>query len=171
MAEEQRDIVAAMMEMMKRQEERFLLQREEERRQREEERERFAALLEKVTATSSTSITPATVVASAPPTFSPIDSTSELWTDYYARFKTFLGAHSIPPEKRPQAFLTNQTATVYKLLSNLAAQAQPTKNINDLTMDEIVYFMQDQYDPKNFVIRKRFKFWSDMQQRPGETIR
>ena len=172
MAEEQRDIIAAMMEMMKqqmeeqkRQEERFLLQREEERRQREQEQqrqeERFPALLEKKTAsssTSATSTTPATVVASAPPTFSPFDSTSELWTDYYARFKTFLGAHSIPPEKRPQVFLTNQTATVYKLLSNLAAQAQPTKNINDLTMDEIVNFMQDQYDPKKFVIRKRFKF-------------
>ena len=161
-------------EEKRRQEERFLLQREEECRQREEEQqrqeERFSALLEKVTASSSTSTTPATVVASAPPTFSPFDSTSELWTDYYARFKTFLGAHSTPPEKRPQVFLTNQTATVYKLLSNLAAQAQPTKNINDLTMDEIVNFMQDQYDPKKFVIRERFKFWSDMQRRPGETI-
>ena len=59
---------------------------------------------------------------------------------------------------------------MYKLLSNLAAQAKPTKNINHLTMAKIVTFMQDQYDPKQFVIHERFKFWSDMQRRPGETI-
>ena len=56
------------------------------------------------------------------------------------------------------------------MLSNLADQAEPPKNINDLTLDEIVNFMKDQYDPKKFIIRERFKFWSDMQRKPGETI-
>ena len=37
-------------------------------------------------------------------------------------------------------------------------------------MDEIVNFMKDQFDPKHFIIRERFKFWSDMKRRPGETI-
>ena len=143
--------------------------------QKEEEERRFKQLLTMVkpenpaSGTTPTSTT-ATVVASCPPKFSTLDSTSEIWTDYYAGFTTFLAAHSIPTEKRPQVFLTNQTSTVYKLLSNLADQAEPPKNINDLTLDEIVNFMKDQYDPKKSVIRERFKFWSDMQRKPGETI-
>ena len=55
----------------------------------------------------------ASALTSAPPSFSPFDSNSELWTDYYARFKTFLGAHSIPEVKQAQVFLTNQSSTVY----------------------------------------------------------
>ena len=119
-----------------------------------EDEERFSALFEKVTTSASVPTTPATVVASAPPAFSPFDSTSELWTDYCACFKTFLGAHSTPPGKRPQVFLTNQTGTVYELLSNLVAQAQRTKNINDLTIDEVVKLMQHQYDIEVLYLRK-----------------
>ena len=37
-------------------------------------------------------------------------------------------------------------------------------------MDQIVVFMKDQFDPKRFVVRERFKFWSDMQRKPGETL-
>ena len=43
--------------------------------------------------------------------FQPFDSTPELWTDYLARFRTFVTA----------------TNSVYKMLSNLAAQQQPVK--------------------------------------------
>ena len=67
-------------------------------------------------------------------------------------------------------FLTNQTATTYKLLANLASQQTPAKDINDLTMQEIIDFMKDQFDPKRFIVRERFKFWSDMKRKPGETI-
>jgi hypothetical protein len=37
-------------------------------------------------------------------------------------------------------------------------------------MDEIVHFMKDHFDPKRFIVRERFKFWSDMNRKPGETL-
>ena len=102
--------------------------------------------------------------------FQPFDSTSELWTDYLARFRTFITANSIPDNKQAQIFLTNQSNSVYKMLSNLAAQQQPVKSIHELTMNDIQTFMAEQFDPKRFVVRERFKFWSDMKRKPGETI-
>ena len=81
-----------------------------------------------------------------------------------------MGAHSIPAEKRAQVFLTNQTSATYKLLSNLASQLASPKDVNTLSLVEIEGFMKVQYDPKRFVVRERFKFWSDMQRKPGETI-
>ena len=102
--------------------------------------------------------------------FQPFDSTSELWTDYLARFRTFVTANSIPDNKQAQIFLTNQSNSVYKMLSNLAAQQQPVKSIHELTMNDIQTFMAAQFDPKRFVVRERFKFWSDMKRKPDETI-
>nr|KAG5702836.1 hypothetical protein BaRGS_001918 [Batillaria attramentaria] len=43
-------------------------------------------------------------------------------------------------------------------------------NINSLTMDQIVKFMKEQFDPKLFIVRERFKFWSNMERKPGETL-
>ena len=108
--------------------------------------------------------------AFAVPSFSPFDPTSELWTDYHSRFLTFIGAHSVPENMVAQVFLTNQSTVVYKLLQNLAAQQQPPVEINTLPMGTIVTFMSEQYDPKRFVVRERYKFWSDMQRKPGESI-
>ena len=85
--------------------------------------------------------------------FQPFDSTSELWTDYLARFRTFVTANSIPDNKQAQIFLTNQSNSVYKILSNLAAQQQPVKSIHELTMNDIQTFMAEQFDPKRFVVR------------------
>ena len=102
--------------------------------------------------------------------FQPFDSTSELWTDYLARFRTFVTAISIPDNKQAQIFLTNQSNSVYKMLSNLAAQQQPVESIHELTMNDIETFMAEQFDPKRFVVRERFKFWSDMKRKPVETI-
>ena len=45
-----------------------------------------------------------------------------------------------------------------------------SNDINELTMLEIADFMKEQFDPKLFVVRERFKFWSDMQRKPGETL-
>ena len=90
--------------------------------------------------------------------------------DYLARFRTFVTANSIPDNKRAQIFLTNQSNSVYKMLSNLAAQQQPVKSIHELTMNDIRTFMEEQFDPKRFVVRERFKFWSDMKRTPRETI-
>ena len=30
--------------------------------------------------------------------------------------------------------------------------------------------MKEQFDPKLCIVRERFKFWSDMQRKPGETL-
>ena len=89
-------------------------EKEEAERIRKEEREdadkRFQALLRSSQAPATTSATP---------NFSPFDSSSEL-ADYFARFITFVEANSIPADKRPQVFLTNQTSALYKQLSHLA---------------------------------------------------
>ena len=89
------------------------------------------------------------------PSFSPFDPTSELWKDYWARFCTFVGANAVPDERQAQVFLTNQSATVYKLLSNLASQQSPPKDINEISIEETVTFMKDQFDPKRFIVRER----------------
>ena len=104
------------------------------------------------------------------PPFAAFDSTSELWSDYWSRFCTFVVANAVPEQRQAQVFLTNQTAAVYKQLANLATQQTPPKDINKLTMSEIVNFMKEQFDPKLFIVRERFKFWSDMQRTPGETL-
>ena len=105
------------------------------------------------------------------PPFAAFDSTSELWPDYWSRFCTFIAANAVPDARKAQVFLTNQTPSVYKQLANLAAQQNPMKDINDLSMDEIVDFMKEQFDPKLFIVRERFKFWSNMERKPGENSR
>ena len=37
-------------------------------------------------------------------------------------------------------------------------------------MDEIVGYMKDQFDPTHYIVRERFKFWSNVRRKPGETI-
>lgn len=64
----------------------------------------------------------------------------------------------------------NQIATIYKQLANLATRQNLPKVINKLMMEEIVKFMKEQFDLKCFVVWEHFKFWSDMQQKPGETL-
>ena len=56
------------------------------------------------------------------------------------------------------------------MLSNLAAQESPEREINELTMDAIVAYMKHQFGPWRFVVRERYKLWSGMQRKPGETI-
>ena len=104
------------------------------------------------------------------PSFPPFDSTSELWTDYLARFNTFIGANLVPEDKTAQVFITSQSKKIYKLLCNLASQQSPPKDINELTIDEITDFMKNQFDPARYIVREHFKFWSKIMRKPGETI-
>ena len=104
------------------------------------------------------------------PNFMPFDSISELWKDYLARFYTFAAANSIPEDKMAQVFLTNQTTANYKLLATLAGQQMPPRRNNDLEMKDSTTFMEPQYDPKQFVVRERFKFWSGSPGKPGEKV-
>jgi len=127
----------------------------------------LSALVEKSSAGSAATIG---VNSTATPNFSAFDVTSELWQDYLPRFSTFPKAHDVPKSRKRQVFLLNQTATVYKVLANLAAQISPPRRVNDLTMEEIEAFMTDQFNANRFVICERFKFWSEMKRRLGETI-
>ena len=61
-------------------------------------------------------------------------------------------------------FLTNQFSTTHKLLSNLASQETPPKSINKLSITGIETYIKHQFDPK------RFKFWSEMQRKPDESV-
>ena len=137
---------------------------------RGEHQEQMTMLQEQLKILQSSLNNPRENVPTPMASFQPFDSTSELWTDYLARFRTFVTANSIPDNKQAQIFLTNQSNSVYKMLSNLAAQQQPVKSIHELTMNDIQTFMAEQFDPKRFVVRERFKFWSDMKRKPGETI-
>ena len=79
-------------------------------------------------------------------------------------------ANSIPTEHQPKVFLTNQSKATFKLISTLAAQMATPKEIENLTMEEIVAFMDEQYDSRKFIVQERFRFWSQMQRKPGETV-
>ena len=138
-------------------------QHKEEMRQHKEEMKGLMVLIDKK---DQTTVTPPT----STPSFRAFDTTAELWKDYWARFQTFLIANSVPKERQPQVFLTNQSDATYKLISTLAAQMANPKQVNDLTVDEIKKIMDEQYDAKKFIVQERYKFWSGMQRKPGETI-
>ena len=104
------------------------------------------------------------------PTFDAFDSTAELWCDYLSRFETFVRAHSIPESRVAQVLLTNQSRAVYKLLENMASQLTPPTSANNLSLADIAEIMGDQFNPKRFVVRERYNFWSSMDRKPGETI-
>ena len=157
-------------EQNKQHKEQMAVLRDEHLEQNKQHQEQMSMLQEQLKILQSSLNNPRENVPTPMASFQPFDSTSELWTDYLARFRTFVTANSIPDNKQAQIFLTNQSNSVYKMLSNLAAQQQPVKSIHELTMNDIQTFMAEQFDPKRFVVRERFKFWSDMKRKPGETI-
>ena len=161
-----------LMKLMQQQMQQQQKQHREEMKQHREEMQQMKEIIQEMSRSGNgnATTTAAANSATAAPSFQPFDSTTELWTDYYARFCTFVGAHSVPDARKAQVFLTNQAATVYKLLANLALQQTPPKDINELTLEEIVSSMKEQFDPKRFIVRERFKFWSDMQRMPGENL-
>ena len=151
-------------EQMENQERRFLKQLERQETLHKAQMEALLSAVDKTNTIVSTSLQGAT------PSFVQFDPSSELWTDYWARFCTFVTAHSVSNNRKAQIFLTNQSSTTYKLLSNSASQETPPKSINELTMTEIETYMKHQFDPKRFVVRERFKFWSEMQRKSSESV-
>ena len=79
-------------------------------------------------------------------------------------------ANSIPTERQPKVFSTNQSKTTFKLISTLAAQMAAQTEIENLTMEVIVAFMDQQHDSRKFIVQERVGFWSQMQRKPGETV-
>ena len=109
-------------------------------------------------------------VAISTPSFAAFDSMSELWKDYWSRFQICMEVNSIPTERQHKVLLTNQSKATFKLISTLAAQMPTSKEIENLTMEEIVVFMDEQCDARNFIVQERFRFWSQMQPKPGEAV-
>ena len=91
------------------------------------------------------------------PTF---DSTAEQWKDCMLRFETFVNADSVHDEKKALVFLTNQTIGTYKLITNYASQQDIPTKANDIKCSGITDFMSMNYDPTQFTVRERYKFWS-----------
>ena len=135
------------------QEERHLQQQRQFVKQKLSHRQQMEALINPLGTGSHIPVAPSASV----PSFAPFDPTSKLWKDYRARFHTFVGDNSIPNEKIAQVFLTNLTTTTYKLLCALARHQALPQDINRLTMDDIANFIQTQFDPKQFMVRNRFK--------------
>ena len=101
--------------------------------------------------------------------FPPFDSTSETWKAYWARFYTFVKANAIARERRALIFLTNQTKETYELIQTEASQWDPPKDINSLEIEEINGILSKQFDPKKFVVRERFKFYTETKRIPDES--
>ena len=116
---------------MENQERRFLKQLERQESLHKAQMEALLSAGDKTNAVASTSL------QGAISSFVQFDPSSELWTDYWAKFCTFVSAHSVSNVRKAQLFLTNQASTSHKLLSNLASQETPPKSINKLTMTEI----------------------------------
>ena len=55
---------------------------------------------------------------------------SELRTDYWACFQTFVAVNSIPDDKKAEVFLKNHPLVLFKMLSNLAFQLFSPKYVN-----------------------------------------
>ena len=166
------DSESALVKLLQQQMEQQRLQMEQRDKQHQDQMELLMQMFHSKPRTDGSEIqnmVPSTFTTAIPP-FAAFDSTTELWPDYWSRFQTFLVANAVPDQRVPQVFLTNQNIAVYRQLSTTAAQLTPPKDINNLSIEEIIEFMKEQFDPKRFVVRERFKFWSDMQRKPGETL-
>ena len=138
--------------------------------QHEQHRQQMESLVDVINKQRADNSSASSSSFSSPPNFPAFDPSAELCTDYFSRFNTFVGAHSIPDAKVAQLFLTSQTPVTFKLIQNLASQNTPKMDINELSFENIETFMKDQFHPKRFVVRERFKFWGNMRRKPGETI-
>ena len=103
------------------------------------------------------------------PPFPAIDSTAELWKDYLLRFKTFVSANSVSDNKLALVFLTNQTSDTYKLINNYASQQDTSTTADNMQFSDTAEFMSQHYDPTKFTVRERYKVWSSIKRKPGET--
>ena len=134
--------------------EQLTLQRKQLEEQRQEAKDREEKLIQALRGATATKDAHLPVASGSIPKFAPFDASVELWKDYLARFTTFVGANSVPKEKLAQVFLTNQSTSTYKLLCTVAQQQVPPADNNKLPMETINAFMEQQYDPKRFVVRE-----------------
>ena len=104
------------------------------------------------------------------PKFEAFPLERELFKDYINRFETLILMNSIPASKAAQVFLTNQTPEIYKRLEILASLLRPPQEIHNLQFQKILQLIESQYDPKLFVVRERYKFYTAFKRLPGESV-
>ena len=135
------EVIELMQKQMERQEQRYEQQLEVQKQQLQQPEADQKALLEAILKAIGKPEPVVSTLQSATPSFMPSDFSSELWTNYWARFFTFGNIHAVSKERKAKIFLTNQSSTTCKLLSNLASQETPLKSISELTMTEIETYM------------------------------
>ncbi|XP_067949821.1 AT-rich binding protein-like [Watersipora subatra] len=153
-----------MEQQRRQQEEQLEQQRKQQREQLEQQKEENRQLIKLLMQTTKIKAGETT------PNFTAFDPNTELWTDYLLRFWTFIGANSITEDRVPQMFLTNQSKVIYKQLTDWSDQQTPKKEVNKLTIEDIENYMMIQYNPRTFIVRERYRYWSNMKRNPEETI-
>ena len=158
------ELLKVIQEQMRKQEERHKLQEE---KNEERHKQQLALMQQQMEDTRKAGGTMAQQHQTPP--FPAFDSTAELWKDYLLRFETFVNANSVLDEKKTLVFLTNQTSGTYKLITNYASQQDVPTTANSMKFSDITDFMSSHYDPTQFTVRERYKFWSTIKRKPGET--
>ena len=88
---------------------------------------------------------------------------------YLLLFKTFVNDNSVHDEKKALVCLTNQISGTYKLITNYASQQDVPTTANAMKFSDITGFLSSHYDPTQITVRERYKFWSTIKRKPGET--
>ena len=145
------------------------LQQQEERHQQQEERhQKQLALMQQQLDEQRKSVGTFASHNQTPP-FPAFDSTAKLWKDYLLRFKTFVSANSVTDDKLALVFLTNQTSDTYKLINNYASQQDTPTTADNMKFSDIAEFMSQHCDHIKFTVREKYRFWSSIARKPGET--
>ena len=161
------DLIKVMQEQMQRQED-CHQQREERHQQQEERHQQQLTVMQQQLDEQRKSAGTFASQKQTPP-YPAFDLTAELWKDYLLRFKTVVRANSVSDDKLALVFLTNQTRDTYKLINNYASQQDTPTTADNMKFSDIAEFMSQHYDPTKFTVRERYKFWSSIKRKPGET--
>ena len=66
-------------------------------------------------------------------------------------------------------FLSNMTSGTYMLITNYASQQDLPTTANVMQFSDITDVMSSHYDPTQFTVKERYKFWSTIKRKSGET--
>ena len=99
--------------------------------------------------------------------FHSFDASVELWQDYLQRFELHCKAFG-KSQQKSSYFLSCQNHVVFKQLEALAIQKK--KDITSSDWSTIKAYMSEVYDPKKYVVKERYLFWSSMGRKTGESV-
>ena len=107
---------------------------------------------------------------SATPTFSPFDSTSELWQVIGRGFSPLRELMLFQMTAKRRFFSPTSRRQCTSYFQTLLHKKRRRGKSTILRWIRSWRTWGMQFDPTRFVIRQRFKFWTTMQRRPGESI-